>query len=156
MRLTGQLPPASSWTAPGQLGANPSRFASPGTVLWALLHDKWISLAPDKSRKKSKKSSALCISSWNVCTMCPEFYLTNKPGLLVLDTTVSCRMHENWQRLLELCSMHNLCITDTLQAAPSYFTETSLVPQMAQACSSYDQTKQSSLHLQQPQRRLRY
>ena len=79
-----------------------------------------------------------------------------KPGPLVLNITVSCSMHENWQRLLELCPMHNLCITNTLQVATSYYMETSLVPQMAPAWSSYDQTKQRSLYLQQPQRRLRY
>ena len=30
-------------------------------------HNKWITLAPDTSRKKSNKA----ISSWNVRTMCP-------------------------------------------------------------------------------------
>ena len=79
-----------------------------------------------------------------------------KPGPLVLNITVFCSMHENWQRLLELCPMHNLYITNTLQVATSYYMETSLVPQMAPAWSSYDQTKQRCLYLQQPPRRLRY
>ena len=71
--LTGQPPPASSLTAPSQLGADPPTSACFSGCLELIVLDMTSGCysAPGKQKKTSKKFPVLRFASWNVWNMCP-------------------------------------------------------------------------------------
>ena len=71
--LTGQLPLASSWAAPSQIGAVPPQFVCLiGCMgLWTTPDKQIVIIAPNKTKEKHKVP-ALKLGTWNVRTMTPD------------------------------------------------------------------------------------
>ena len=71
-RPTGQLPPASSWAAPSQLGADsPQSVCLNGCLGLRLTADKQTAIcAPHKRTNLTYRTPALRVATWNVRTMC--------------------------------------------------------------------------------------